>query len=109
MAAAIDDRFVLNELDWIKVKGKEDALAIYELLGERDGAEPALLAYVQQYHPALELYRAGKFAGAEACWRRIAHRRQSGASPPLIMAHRAASLGADPPPDWDGVYVKTTK
>jgi len=30
-------------------------------------------------------------------------------SPLLVMADRAAALRADPPVDWDGVYVKTTK
>jgi signal transduction histidine kinase len=38
-AAAIADRFVVNELDWIKVKGKEDAIAVYELLAAREAAD----------------------------------------------------------------------
>jgi len=33
-AAAIGGRFVLNELDWVKVKGKSEPLAVCGLLGE---------------------------------------------------------------------------
>lgn len=110
-AALIADRFLLCELDWIRVKGKEEAIAVYELLGERADAVPAALAYVEQYRAALDRYRAGDFAAAEACWRRAAHPflDPSGPSPPRVMAARCAALRADPPAFWDGVFVKTTK
>lgn len=109
-AAAIRDRFVLNELDWVKVKGKEEPLAVYELVAERDAADAAVLLYPEHYRTALERYRAGDFAAAEQRWRgQATHPSLTGASPPLVMAERAAALRADPPADWDGVYVKTTK
>jgi class 3 adenylate cyclase len=109
-AAAIKDRFVLNELDWVKVKGKEEPLAVYELVAERAAADAAILQYPEQYRAGLERYRAGDFAAAEQCWRgHVTHPHLAGASPPLVMAERAAALQADPPADWDGVYVKTTK
>jgi adenylate cyclase len=109
-AAAIQDRFVLNELDWVKVKGKDEPLSVYEVVAEKEGAAEAVMAYPKQYHAALDLYRAGRFADAEACWRvRVPHPHLVGPSPPLVMAERAAALRVDPPSDWDGVYVKTTK
>jgi class 3 adenylate cyclase len=109
-AAAIKDRFVLNELDWVKVKGKEEPLAVYELVGAKDAADPATCAYPGQYHAALDDYRAGRFAEAERGWREhVSHPYLAGTSPPTVMAERAAALAADPPTEWDGVYVKTTK
>jgi adenylate cyclase len=110
-AAAIRDRFVLNELDWVKVKGKDTPLAVYELVAEKPTATDAELAYPAQYCAALELYRAGRFADAEKCWRaQVIHPALVGASPPLVMAERAAEYRENPPSaDWDGVYVKATK
>jgi class 3 adenylate cyclase len=109
-AAALADRFVLNELDWVKVKGKDEPMAVYEVVAEKDGAGHEVLAYPVQYHAALERYRAGQFAEAEECWRcHVTHPYLVGASPPLVMAERAAALRANPPADWDGVFVKTTK
>jgi adenylate cyclase len=109
-AEAIADRFVLNELDWVKVKGKDEPLSVYELVAEKDGAGPEMLAYPEDYRAALDLYRAGRFSEAEEGWRvRAAHPCLVGPSPPLVMAERAAGLRADPPAKWDGVFVKTTK
>ena len=109
-AAAIQDRFVLNELDWVKVKGKDEPLSVYEVVAEKEGAAEAVLAYPTAYRAALDLYRVGRFTEAEAYWRvRVPHPHLVGPSPPLVMAERAAALRLDPPADWDGVFVKTTK
>jgi adenylate cyclase len=111
-AAAIADRFVLCELDWIRVKGKEDAFSVYQLIGEQSAAEPAERGYPLRYQAALERYRAGDFAMAQELWRCLAeHDRFGGVarSPPRVMANRCAELTASPPMHWDGIFVKTTK
>ncbi len=111
-AAAIADRFVICELDWIKVKGKREAISVYELLAEKTAADPSDLAYPEHYQMALQRYRAGDFAAAESCWRgEIKHPRTDGTdpSPATIMAARCAELRAEPPVVWDGIFVKTTK
>jgi adenylate cyclase len=111
-AAAIADRFVLCELDWIKVKGKEEAIAVYELLGEKSPGDRAERDYAQQYESALEFYRDGDFAAAKELWHlktKHPHFADAAASPPLVMARRCAELLKAPPEAWDGVFVKTTK
>jgi hypothetical protein len=111
-AAAIADRFVLCELDWIKVKGKDEAFSIFQLIGEKSTAEPAETRYREQYRAGLEHYRAGDFATAEDIWRQQATGSIDGLrlpSPPLIMAGRCAHLKSAPPAVWDGVFVKTSK
>ena len=110
-AAAIADRFVTCELDWVRLKGKDEPLAGYELIAETETASAAELAYRAQYATALALYRAGEFAKAAAAWRAIAYPRSSAgpSSPPQIMAARCSELEANPPENWDGVFVKTTK
>jgi hypothetical protein len=42
-------------------------------------------------------------------WRPVRHPYLVGPSPPPVMADRAAALRADPPANWDGIYVKTSK
>ena len=106
------DRFVLCELDWIKVKGKDEAFSIFQLIAERSPAESAEIRYREQYGAGLERYRAGDFAGAEDIWRQQAIGSIDGSallSPPLIMARRCADLKSAPPAVWDGVFVKTSK
>jgi adenylate cyclase len=111
-AAATGDRFLLCELDWIKVKGKDTAFSVYQLIGEKSAANGAELVSLQQYEAGLKRYRAGDFAAAEEIWRCQADHPNPGAgstSPPLIMAGRCASLKTAPPEAWDGIYVRTTK
>ena len=71
-AAAIADRFVVCELDWIKVKGKDEALSVFQLIGEGSTDESAQMRYREQYGAGLERYRAGDFATAEDIWRQQA-------------------------------------
>jgi adenylate cyclase len=111
-AAAIADRFVLCELDWIRVKGKDDAFSVYELIGEQDTADPAERAYPARYEEALERYRAGDFAAAQQLWRCLAeqgHQGRAVRSPPWVMANRCAELAVASPAPWDGIFVKTMK
>ena len=111
-AAAIADRFVICELDWIKVKGKDTPFSVYQLAGEKSTANEAELACLAQYKAGLERYRAGDFAVAEELWRCQGAHPNPGAtatSPPLVMAGRCAGLKAAPPAFWDGVYIRTTK
>jgi class 3 adenylate cyclase len=110
--AAIADRFLLCELDWVRVKGKDDAFAVYELICERSTASPAERAYPLRYQAALERYRAGDFAAAQEFWRCLAEQGNHGGaarSPARVMANRSAELAAAPPACWDGIFVKTTK
>src|SRR5260370_19213005 len=47
-AAAIADRFVLCELDWIKVKGKNEAFSIFQLVGEKSSADSPEMRFQDQ-------------------------------------------------------------
>jgi class 3 adenylate cyclase len=108
-AAAIADRFVLCELDWIKVKGKDEAFSVFQLIGERSTRQSAEMRDRQQYGVGLERYRAGDFAAAESIWRQQATGSISLSSAAMIMAKRCSDLKSAPPVVWDGVFVKTSK
>ena len=111
-AAAIADRFVVCELDWIKVKGKDQGFSVFQLVAEKSAASEAQTRYPHEYGAGLERYRAGDFAAAEQLW--LGQLTEPGVSnpansPPLVMAKRCAELKAAPPAVWDGVFVKTSK
>ena len=110
-AARLGDRFVLNELDLLRVKGKDDPLVVYQLVCAAGTATDADRRYVSDYATALAAYRTGEFAAAEYGWSRLAASRDGDDnSPPAVMARRAAALLRDPPPaPWDGVWVRAGK
>jgi hypothetical protein len=100
---------VLCELDWIKVKGKDEAFSIFQLIDEEVSAEPVEMRYRERYRAGLECYRAGDFATAEDIWRQQATGSIALSSAALIMARRCSDLKSAPPAVWDGVFVKTSK
>jgi adenylate cyclase len=94
-----------RRLDRVAVKGKSQAIDVYELLGARDGMDPARLAAARAYERAFASYLERDFAGAIAELERIP------ADPPserLLARCRALAL-APPPSEWVGVYVASEK
>lgn len=104
-AKRVADRLLLCELDWVRVKGKDQPLTVFEPLIDRAAASEAEQAYAAAYHRALECYRARDFATAKAMWEALEHPLDGSATPCQVMAQRAAHLQVNPPPaDWDGVW-----
>jgi len=99
------------ELDWIAVKGKDEADSIYVLLGGRDLAQSAEFKTLAARHAAmLGCYRQQDWAGALAALGRC---RRSGNNLTQLydlFETRIAYYQENPPgPSWDGVFVATTK
>jgi adenylate cyclase len=99
------------ELDLIAVKGKEEAVRVYTLLGDAAAAQTAEFRALAAAHEAmLTGYRARDWAaaGAALCQCR-------GCDPRLealydLYEERLAYFTANPPDsDWDGVFVALTK
>jgi adenylate cyclase len=103
--------FAALELDLIAVKGKKEAVRIFALLGEPDLAESDAFGRLRALHLAmLEAYRGQRWDEARArlgeC-RTLDDRLDDLYD---VYLTRIEALRQDPPgPDWDGVFVATTK
>ena len=102
-------RFLVRELDRVRVKGKSEAVAIFELLAERPApAEEEERA--RAYAAALALYRGRRFAEAEAAFRALDGACPGGDPPAAALAgrcHRLDSHGVAA--DWEPVETLTSK
>ncbi len=56
-AQALAGKFILQEVDLVRVKGKKQPLEILELLGE-GSPDPNLAQFLETYHAGLRLFRA---------------------------------------------------
>lgn len=102
---AVKSRFVCRELDLIRVKGKKETIRIYELVGNKEEASPALNKKIVQFEEALTLYRERKFDEAK-----IAFSKVDNDLPAQIFVQRCVELQKNPPPEgWDGVWEFTVK
>jgi adenylate cyclase len=106
----VKDRFVLRELDTIRVRGRAEAARVYELLAEKEeDLPPGRLEALRLYGEALDLYREGKFQEAlEPLEKAIQAYPADGPSRAL---QRRCEQFVQSPPDriWDGIWMLTEK
>lgn len=99
--AAIETR----ELDFIKVKGKNKPIRVYELLG-LEGETPAdRLADARRFEEGLAAYRERRWDEAERVFRSLPKDE-----PSALFLKRCEHFRHEPPPaDWDGSYALKEK
>lgn len=106
---ATASEIVYRELDRVRVKGKADAVAIYEPLGRKLEIDSEKLKELELYHRALKLYRQQDWDMAEM---QLVNLRGTHPQDLLYAAllERIAHFRKNPPPaDWDGVFDFETK
>ena len=107
LVGGLPDSFLTRAIDEIRVKGREGAGVIYEVLGERD-ARPDERAWLEAHAMGLALYRAGRWEDARAALNQaIAARGEDPPSSALLA--RMADLGGDAPDGWSGIWSFDTK
>lgn len=95
------------ELDQVRVKGKQQAVRIYEALPA--DAPPALLQAAAAFQSFLHAWYAGDFASASE--RLTANTALATLRPTLVALYRERlqRCAGTAPPDWDGVYSFSEK
>jgi adenylate cyclase len=106
--AEINGKFVMREIDRIRVKGKAKPVSIYELLAPiADAAKYESL--VTKYHSGLASYRAASWRDAADKFSEVL-KLYPNDGPAEALLHRCMEfIEAPPTADWGGVYAATSK
>ncbi|MEH2315558.1 GAF domain-containing protein [Nostoc sp.] len=104
------DRIWVRQLDKIRVKGKHQAVNIYELIGDRTTPLDAnTQEFLFHYHTGRSAYLSRNFSQAIACFE-AAKCIQPQDQAVDIHLERARNYQQTPPPEsWDGVWTMLTK
>ncbi|WP_457641173.1 CHASE2 domain-containing protein [Persephonella sp.] len=95
----VKKRFLFRKIDKVKVKGKEEAVIIYELMEE--SLENKTIKDL--YEKALELYFNAKFEQAEEIFSKLWTEFEDQAS--KVLADRSKMYVDNPPEsNWNGIY-----
>ncbi len=105
---AVDD-FAFMELDRVRVKGKGQAVSVYEPVARKSDLDAKTSQMLSLHAQALRAYRAGNWDTAESAFfslnQSFPERRVFG-----IYLDRIAHYRSTPPlPEWDGVFMALAK
>ncbi|HZM69341.1 MAG TPA: adenylate/guanylate cyclase domain-containing protein [Candidatus Cryosericum sp.] len=107
-AAQVSGDLLLREIDRVRVKGKQQPVTIYELVGPAP-ADAVARARLEGFASGLAAYRGRDFRAAGEIFARLL--AENGADGPArIYLDRCQTLLLSPPPaDWDAVETLTAK
>ena len=98
--------FAFQQLDTLRVKGKVQPMSVFTVLPLEEGEERRM--ELEAWREAFSAYTQGDFSKAG---KMAATLGREFPDRPLyqLYAERCRTLGANPPPDWDGVWTMTAK
>ncbi len=106
--AAIPE-FVFRELDLVRVKGKNEPVAIFEPIGHRNDLDKSVTSELSAYKKALLNFRAQSWDKAELDFFNL-NRAYPDRLLYQVYLDRIAFYRNNPPgEDWDGVFTHTSK
>ncbi|MDM8560320.1 adenylate/guanylate cyclase domain-containing protein [Candidatus Parabeggiatoa sp. HSG14] len=101
--------YLFRELDHVKVKGKDQPVAIFEPIGLHEQIDDSILAEIDEYKQALDDYRHQRWEIAKKQFDEL-QKKYPNRFLYTIYAKRVTYFMENPPGDkWDGVYTFTTK
>lgn len=100
--------FLFRQLDRVRVKGKQEPTRIFTPLCRLADASDEVRAELARYEQARRAYLERRWDAAETGFRDL--QQEDDRVIYRIYLERLARLRAEPPgPDWDGVFVHTSK
>ncbi len=93
-----------RELDLVAVKGREEAVRVFEVIAVKGELAPVQAAVREDFASGLELYRRGRFEEAGARFAHALERSPHDGPAQTFLARCRQFQAAPPPPDWDTVF-----
>jgi adenylate cyclase len=108
-ATLVQDKFWLRQVDVLRVKGKKEPMAVFELLAAKGTDDQRYGELTSSFAQAFAAYQRRDWHTAEKLLLELS-RRFGQDGPAEALLHRVQEYNAHPPdPPWDGVYVSKSK
>lgn len=107
--AACEDGVEFRELDLVAVKGKEQAVRVFEVLGLTGELTPEVIRRRQDFAEGLKFYRQGRFAEAQTRFEAILAENPEDGPAKTFLARCRQFQSVSPPDPWDTVFRPEAK
>ncbi|MBU0545349.1 MAG: adenylate/guanylate cyclase domain-containing protein [Proteobacteria bacterium] len=108
-AQALGNKFLLREIDIVRVKGKENFVKIFEIAGFAENAGTRISESINVFHEGLSEYRTKKWDNAQNLFKKTLELSPSD-GPSLLYLKRIDKFRLSPPPDaWNGTAIFESK
>lgn len=101
--------FVFKKIDKVRVKGKNAAIEIYEVVCEQINLTPEVEEEINAFHHALDLYFKQNWDGAYIGMLNLSKQYPNKKLYALYLKRIEECRELNLPADWNGVYVHTSK
>ena len=111
---AAKDKFIFRFLDFVKVKGKNIPVKVYELIATKKSPNKKVINLVQNFEKGLDYYYQQEWDQALSQFNKSEnledHFVSRNTTPSKIYIDRCKMFKNNPPAeDWDGVWTMTSK
>lgn len=101
--------FEYRMLDYVKVKGKEKPVTIFEPVGLLENVDKMQRKKIKEFHHAIKLYRQQNWDSAEQTFFRLSQDEPNRMIYTIYLDRIAFFRNNPPTTDWDGVFTHTSK
>lgn len=103
--AEVADRFLLRELDRVRVAGKEEPIRVYEVIEEKDAATEEQRRFAHEFQEAVKAFQGRAFSRALAMFKSLDAAAGGEDKAVSLYLERLSRFQNEPPPEeWEGVY-----
>lgn len=104
-----NDSFIVRELDTVRVRGREEPVTIYHLIGYGTPNQQTQ-AFLNRFREGLDAYKNRQWGQAITLFLETINIRPDDEPCCRMYIERCGKYANNPPPeDWDGVFVMETK
>lgn len=105
----VKNYFEFRKLDHLRVKGKKEAIQVFELLAHKGQMSATGQKLLETYEKGLHLYFGRQFGEANKLFKKALEIYPDDGPSKLYLQRSEVLRDFPPPEDWDGVFTMKTK
>ncbi|MCD6110007.1 adenylate/guanylate cyclase domain-containing protein, partial [bacterium] len=105
----VKNYFEFRHLDYLRVKGKREAVRVYELLAHKGQVSETGIKLLKTYNDGINLYLDRNFKEAQEMFKQALQIYPDDGPSKLYLERSDILTNYPPPADWDGIFNMKTK